>query len=354
MNNSNQSKVKTEKRKGRITSKDVVQALKDEKLGFTPQLFYFVFFVLLSLMLAYILPYSLIITVPIVIIPSWFAYNSVTSLKGIKNAEKVTFFVMYKNYFSQFFFGGYRVIIGFLKSMLAYFVSSIVGFFIFDAAVLSRSAEYQALIAQAQTATDLNALANDLMALLTGPQYSKVIFLISSISLALGSLVFIQHILKHSPKMRRNLFRKAPIPMKQFYLVDKEVRKCERKDIWGSYFSSSWFVQVIVILAMAGGITLSYFVLKEPDPFQAVTISLFIAFVLLLPLFNYISTLQTYIYFGLANKYEDKFVNMTLEFLTKFKDKIGLEESQAKELERILEEEKKNIQNSEDNNHDEK
>ena len=86
MNNTAQSKAKTKREVERLQFKDVIESLKEEKHGFSPQLFWFVLFTLLSLILAYVLPFTLILTIPFVIAPSWFAFNSVTSVKGIKNS----------------------------------------------------------------------------------------------------------------------------------------------------------------------------------------------------------------------------------------------------------------------------
>ena len=47
------------------------------------------------------------------------------------------------------------------------------------------------------------------------------------------------------------------------------------------------------------------------------------------------------LYLALRHKYEETFVNMTLEFLTKFKDKLGLEEEEAKKIEAMLHETKR-------------
>ena len=51
--------------------------------------------------------------------------------------------------------------------------------------------------------------------------------------------------------------------------------------------------------------------------------------------------MQNMLYLSLRHKYEETFVNMTLEFLTKFKDKLGIEEEEAKKIEAILNETKK-------------
>lgn len=352
MNNLEQSKKKIVRDKDRVSFKDVTQALKEEKLGFSPQLFWFALLTILSFCLAYVFSYSLILTVPLVIIPSWFAFTSVNSLKGVKNAENVTFFLMYKNYFGQLFFGGYRLLFGLLKGFIAYFIGSFIGFAIFDAAILSKNSEYQALIEKLTSPNNLTEISDEMLNFISSPQYEKPMFIIGAISLVLGAFVFIHHILKHSPKMRRNLFNRSPIPMRQFHSVDANVRKKNRKYIFSSYFATTWFIQLLVILLSVGSIVLCYFFLAELDAEKAVIITLFIIFVATLPFANYVSVVQTFIYLDLSRKYEQTFVNMTLEFLNRFKDKIGIEESDAAKIKEFLDlhQKENGEQNKEDNN----
>ena len=341
MNNTAQSKAKTKREVERLQFKDVIESLKEEKHGFSPQLFWFVLFTLLSLILAYVLPFTLILTIPFVIAPSWFAFNSVTSVKGIKNSERVTFFVMFKAYFSGLFFGGYRLIIGFLKGFATYVGTSSIAFYIFSITTLSKNDQYNAIVEKMSNPEEIENLMNEINSFLMSPEVAKPVFLITAIGGILGVLVFLQHVFKHSVKMRRNLFTISPMPMRQFNMVDRKVRKDNRKLLWASYLSSTWFIQILVLLASASGVVIGYFLLKDFDPINAVIISMFVGFVILIPFFNYISVAQNMLYLSLRHKYEDTFVNMTLEFLTKFKDKLGLDEEEAKKIESLLNETKK-------------
>lgn len=340
MSNTKQSKKETD----RTIFQTVCIETKKAKLGFSSQLFWFVFLTILSFCLAYVLPYSLIVTLPFVIIPSFFAFTSMNIIKGTKNSEGVKFFNMFRAYFSQLFFGGYRVWIGVLKSFLTYFISSVVAYIAFDVAVLSKNSEYQEILNNAMNSADVASVSNQLIDFLSKPEFTKFIFLTTSISLVLASIVFLNHLFKNSVKMRRNVFSKSPIPSRQFVLVDKQVRRKNRKFLLHTYISCAWFIQLLIVLAGAGGIVFSFFFLKELDPMHAVVISLFLMFLVTTPLLNYISTMEDVIFFNLSKQYEDTFVTMTLDFLTKFKDKIGIEEEEAKKLQEILEAQKKEME----------
>lgn len=91
-----------------------------------------------------------------------------------------------------------------------------------------------------------------------------------------------------------------------------------------------------MVLTGVGGVALSYFFLKDLDVQNAVVISLFLMFLVALPFMNYISKVQDLLYFSLAEKYEETFATLTLEFLTKYKEKIGIAEEDAKKLEEFL------------------
>lgn len=341
MSNTTQSEPKTKKVKDRLTFIEVVKALKQEKYGFSPQLFWFVFLTILSLILAYVFPFSLIATLPLVIIPSWFAFNSVTSVKGAKNSGRINFFMMFKAYFGQLFFGGYRLLLGFLKGFLTYLGTSSIAFGVYSQVALSKNAEYQAIMEKMNNPGELETILDELNHFLTSSALATPVYLITSLALLLGVFVFIQHILKHSMKLRRNLFTRTPIPMRQFHMIDRRVRKDNCKLLWSSYLASSWFIQLLVIVSGASGIVIGYFLLSDLDPFKAVIISCFVGFVLLIPLLNYISVMQNMLYLALRHKYEDTFVNMTLEFLTKYKEKLGLEEEETRKIEALLNNAKK-------------
>ena len=346
MNNTTQSEPKTKKVKDRLTFIEVVKALKEEKYGFSPQLFWFVFLTILSLILAYVFPFSLIVTLPLVIIPSWFAFNSCTFLKGVKNSQNVNFFTLFKAYFSPLFFGGYRLLLGFLKGFLFYLGISSIAFAVYSQVALSNNADYLAIMDMMNNPQELEALMNELTNFMLSPEVAKPMYFITSIAALIGVAVFIQHVLKHSLKMRRNLVTRSPIPSKQFVLIDKKVRKDNCKLLWSSYLASSWFIQLILILSAAGGVVIGYFFLTDLDPFKGAILSMFLGFVLLIPLLNYICTIQNMLYIGLRHKYDETFVTMTLEFLTKYKTKLGIEEEEAQKLENILNETKR--QNDED------
>ena len=153
--------------------------------------------------------------------------------------------------------------------------------------------------------------------------------------------------------MKRNLFVANIIPAKQYNVVERQVRKDHRKFIWGTYIRTTWFIQLLILLVPAGGIVGSYFLLKEFQPAQAVIISMFLVFVFLLPFWNYISKLQEMMFVVLLPIYESTFATLTLEFISKYRDKIGIEEEDVKKIEELLNSMNKTNEKKEENKEDE-
>ena len=320
--------------------KDVVVRLKKAKHGFSTHLLYFSLFTILSFMLAYVAPFTLILTIPFVIIPSYFAFTSVNAVKDAKNAKNVGFFTMFRNYFSMFFFGGYRLWFGLLKAFITYVVSNFVIILVYDLTIFSKSSEFQEFMDLIRNSGDVNAIdqAYDKFTnfILTNSDIQKWIYLSIAISFVLGAFIFIHHVLKHSIKMRRNLFSPNAIPTRQFNFVERKVRKDNRKFIFGTYIRTCWFIQVLIVLAGAGGVVLSFFFLKDFTPEQALVISLFLMFVVSLPFMNYISKVQDMLFFILMPVYEVTFATLTMELVNKYKDKIGIKDEDLKKIEELL------------------
>ena len=324
----------------KLTFSNVIEELKISKYFFSPQLLYFSLFVILSLLIAYVLPSSLIITVPFVIVPSYFAFSATNSIKARKSSGGVGFFTMYKAYFTTIFFGGYRLIAGFFKALGIYLLSNFTFVTILEYTVFRKIPEYQNLVNVIQESGDVasisEAVENYSNVLSSNETLQKWIFLATVVSTLIGAITFIHHVMVQSLKMRRNIFVKQLIPVKQFNFVDKRVRKDNRGFLFSSYTRTCWFIQLLMVLAGAGGVALSYFFLKDLDVQNAVVISLFLMFLVALPFMNYISKVQDLLYFTLAEKYEETFATLTLEFLTKYKEKIGIAEEDAKKIEELL------------------
>lgn len=339
---SNLKQSKNEMKKDKTTNsvfKTVFAETRKTNDGFSMELLYFSLFTIVSLIIAYLLPFSLIVTVPFVIIPSYFAFTSMRAVKFQNKEIKPSYFKLFSLYFSQLFFGGYRLLVGFLKSLLVYLLVTIILFTIFEYAVFLNIPEFKAIVDKISTTTDYTSLLNDYNSFLLNNETIKgYVFIISSVALTCASIMFIHHIGKHSVKMKRNFFIKNAAPIKLLYVVDRRVRREHFKDYFLIYFKCAWFIQLALLIAGSGGILIGYFFLRNQNVSSVSIISIFLMFLVSIPFMNYIAKLQEYIYFKYQKVYEDSFVKITLEMITKYKDKLEIEEKDLSELEKILKE----------------
>jgi hypothetical protein len=330
------------KDKNEINFSSVLLETKRDKNGMSMQLFSFVILTLLCLMLAYVFPASLVVSLPFVIIPAYFGFTATNIAKKSKGGEDVSFFRMFRVYFTQFFFGGYRLLFGALKSFAAYAGSQLVILTIFESTLFKSVPGYNAILEKVTTTTDISAVLEEFMEFMSSNELMlKYMSIATSITLLLAVFFFIQHIGKQSIKMRRNLFRQPPLPMAQINYVYKFVRKENRSYFFRTYSKTVWFYQLLIVLAGVGGVLLNFFVLKDYDGVQGVVISLALMLIVSIPFLNYIAKMQDLIYISLSNKFEETNVRVTLELLNRYKDRINISEEDAKKIQEVLEEAKK-------------
>lgn len=325
-----------------INFSTVLSEVKADRNGMSMQLFSFVIIALLCLMLAYVFPASLVITVPFVIMPAYFGFTSTNIAKKSKGGEDVSFFRMFRVYFTQLFFGGYRLLFGVLKSFAAYAGSQLVILTIFESTLFRTVPGYNAILQKVTSTTDISSVLEEFMDFMSNNEpMLKYMSIATSVSLLLAVFFFIQHIGKQSVKMRRNLFRQPPLPMAQINYVYKFVRKENRSYFFKIYLKTTWFYQLLIVLAGVGGVLINFFVLKDFDGVQGVVISLALMLIVSIPLLNYIAKMQDLLYLSISNKFEETNVRVTLELLNRYKDKINISEEDAKKIQEVLEEAKK-------------
>lgn len=330
------------KDKKEINFSNVLSEVRKDRNGMSMQLFSFVIITLLCLMLAYVLPFSLVVTIPFVIMPAYFGFTSTNIAQKTKGGENVSFFRMFRVYFTQLFFGGYRLLFGFLKSFAAYAGSLVVILTIFESTLFTTVPGYNAILQKIASTTDVNSVFEEFMDFMSSNELMlKYMSIATSFSLLLAVFFFIQHVGKQSVKMRRNLFRQPPLPVAQINYVYKFVRKENRSDLIRTYFKTAWFYQLIIVLAGAGGVLINFFLLKDYDGTQGVVISLVLMLLVSIPFLNYIAKMQDLIFISLSNKFEETNIRVTLELLNRYKDKINISEEDAKKIQEVLEETKR-------------
>lgn len=353
MKNTKQLKKQANNQVSKSVFKEAVLSTKMHKRGLSTPLCLFVLFTLLSLCLAYVSITSLIITVPLVIAPSYFAYYSTGTIDFKNKNETLSFFLLYKAYFSRLFNGSFRLIIGILKAFLVFVVVNSILFLILEATVFDAIPEYATLIENLNNGVEtfssaldkLNGIAS------TNEKFINSFFISNVASLAFATLEFIHHVAYSTIKLDFNLLRQAPVPMRGFHEVDKMVKKENRNTFFKEYFKATWFIDLLIFLAFCGAGVLEFYVLEGKITDYAFVLALAISVVLLLPFFNYLCEVFHILFARHKKAYEIDFTNLTLELLSKYQTKLGLDDKEANALKEFL---NKSVDSKDKNNKDKK
>lgn len=314
--------------------KDAWTNTKKAQRGFSNSLFWFAFFTLLSLCVAYFNSFTLIITIPFVVLPSYFAFIAISSTPKLPVGETSGFFLMFKTYFNRLFFGCFKVITGILKALAFSFLSSVVMTTIGESVIFKGDAKFESLIQSDADLSESIKLFSEYIS--QNPRYEKWLFISASVSILVGVLVFIHHIAKNTPKLDFSFYRKQPVPMREFGFIDRKVRHEHKKEFLGRLLKATWFAPLLIILSFGGSFAIEMFLLKGMNVDHVLVIGLAITLILLLPFMNYFAQVFHCIYAPLAKTYEKKFVEMTLEILTRYKEKMGISEEDAKKIEAMV------------------
>lgn len=303
------------------------------------------FFALITvgiLALGFYVPLTLVLTVPFIIIPFFFSVSAINSIASNNNAhEGIGFFIMFRAYFTQLFRGGYRVIMGLLKTLLVFLISSVVLSGILSVTVLSKDPGYIAFMEQVKTITDNNELTNALNNFInTNETFNTILIITNGVSFFLASYMFLHHFAVNSIKYNYNFAAKMPLPMQDLNLIFKLVLKKNRRDFYKQYYKSFWFLGLIFILGFAGGTVISYFFIPNVDMVQMCVIGLFTSFILLLLFIPYFLSTSELIFNNYKSAFVDTLIDLSKQSLEQMKKMQAISEDKEKEVLQIIEAQK--------------
>ena len=334
MNTTKQSKKQVNKPNLSV-SKEAWKLTRKENRGFSIPLFWFAFFTLASLCLAYVDIFTLILTLPFVICPSYFAYLAINSSRKLMPEQTAGFFVMYRTYFTRMFHGSFRVIGGVLKALALGIVSSVVVTSIGESIIFRNDPEFQKLLlSEGSTLEESMRLLEEYVN--QNPAFQNWAFIASCITVMVASLVFLRHMSKNSPKLDFCFLRPIPAPLVQFNGVDRIVRKTHKKEFGGNLFKGAWYIDLLVMLSFVGASLIEYYVLKGQNVDHVFVLGLAISLIVILPFMNYLCNLYHVIFNRLANVYNAEFVKSTLEILNKVKADVDITDEDKEKLEHAM------------------
>lgn len=298
----------------------------------------FCLFSILSLIIGFLEPITLILTVPFLVVPSYFSLSGTLIVtEAQKDHEEMSFFILFRNYFSSFFRGCYRIIIGALKALLAFSISLTIITIILCVCVLQKDPAFTDLLSQIPAMTDEEYL-RELVNFVTSNESIVFITRISTIgSLGIATLVFLHHFGVHSVKVYHNFLTLTPLPVSDlnyiYNVAYRKIRRPFRKD----YFKTFWFVHLLIVLGLAGGSVFSWFILKNASAEQCFVVGLFCSFVLVIFILPYYLYGTRFLYQKYSPEIMKTFVEESFKSIDEIKKTTEIDPEKEKQIKEFLE-----------------
>lgn len=296
-------------------------------------------FLIISMLIAFISPSLLLVTVPLIGLPFLFASHIASYYLQIN--QPVTFSAFLRYYYGFFrtqFRGSFRGIISFLKALIFYFISVLIASLVF---VIIFTNQYGSVFTD--TLKDfafsylysMDATYEDLIAIMNANDGMLLtfIFYVSAFGIPLAMLAFIYFISFSSISIyyRTNVAFAAP-PLLRMSISNTYA--AHRRNMRKDWFSLNWPLLALSFLGMAGFAILDILVIKRID--------LLPAFVMV----GGVATLVFYLPFYFTNmeviykKYEMNFregnQKAIEDVLKKIQNSIDLSEEEKRSLEQSL------------------
>ena len=247
----------------------------------------YLFILAVSLLLNILFPPTIVLTLPFVALPFTFSYMSVIcGLPISKHAPIKSLFFFYPVYFSSIFFGGFRAILGFFKSLLISVIVTAILTIILYYAFLRIQPGFAEILKEIEAAKSIKEMETAMNHFYAFEPASLTMLITTMSGTFVGSIVFIRHCLLNSEKFCLNLMTNKPLPMKalnRLYILASHNR---RKQFYKEYYGAVWYVLLWFVLTYAGAAIVSAFIFKL-DTSQSMFIGLFVSLILLFPFVPY-------------------------------------------------------------------
>lgn len=313
------------------------------------------FFALLTigvLLLGFFAPISLVLTVPFIVVPSFFSVAAINTIANNPNThESYGFFIMFRAYFSQIFRGGYKVIIGFLKSLLVFMITAIILSLLLTNLILNKDPAYVDFINKVNMMTDANQILDEVNNFMnTNNNFKVVINVVSMSSMCTGLYMFIHHFAVNSIKYNYNFVATIPLPMSDLNVIFKHVLHKTKGKFYAQYYKAFWFLGIILIGGFAAGALLPFFFAENITTAQICITGIIGSFAVLLFFLPYFLNASQQMFLTQRNLYVDVLIDLSRKSLEEMKKNQAISEEKEKEIMSVIESQK--IQNNDKDNDD--
>lgn len=310
---------------------------------------------MISLALALLSPITLFLTLPLLVFPSIFAFISVNAaLEENIPSGAMSFFLLYRTYFTVNFVGCFKLIIGFLKAILCFFIltviCSIIGtFFIqnIDPQIIDT------LISITEIEDELKFAEEFANFLNSGNSFATIVEVTSYVSFGGAYLLFVHHTMINGIKYYMNLLSRTPIFARDLNTIFGVTFKKIKKQFYKDYYKSVWLLPIVLALGFAGGICLGKFVFNL-DIALNIVIGWFGSFILILPFIPYYFDLTLIIFKKYQPTFVNTFIDLSIQTINEMKKNENIVDEKEKEILDFLEKQKAENEKKEkdEKNHD--
>ena len=294
--------------------------------------------VTLLLVLAYFFPFTLILSVPLILVPFTFALQASVSLVSCNQTEnKSPFAIFFKSfavYYSAPFFGGYRGIVGLLKALAAFAIGMSLILFPISIYVLTNNPVIKDIITSNSEVTTTylyEILMNDNL-FAYGLMYSL------GVGTLFASLIYIHHFMAHSLVVVSTLHTVKPIPMNVHKSLYKYIFPGFRRTYYREYCSGIWWLLILYLIGFAIGFALIFFIKDRAFEYNAHIIALAGAFLFVTPFSPYVFLLLDKLLVNNIVDYNNANMEATLTIMAKVKVKGQLSKEEEDEIQKSFDE----------------
>lgn len=315
-----------------------IELYKKLNRGFSISLCLFVLFTMGCLLLGYFYPDTLLLSLPFIALPSFFAFMSMNTVEHKEEYDNISFFMMFRNYFSILFFGAYRVLVAILKGILAFVVGSSLTSFVGNAILLSNNEEFRNSLIEITKIVDNEKFVEEYIQFMnTNVAMGNLVFFSSVVGLLIATYVVLHHISVNQVKPYFNWFSRSPLPAKELNFIHKNTYRKIKKSFRKDYYANLWFLIPLILIGFSLGTATCYFFILDATEIKAWMLSLFFTLLLFVPFMNYYSCVLKEITRKYAKDYMKEFIKLSYEVLEEFKKSKEFSEAKEKEIKDFLE-----------------
>lgn len=298
------------------------------------------FILLAMLLLAYFVPFTLILSLPFIIIPFTFALHvSIASINGELPYSLGFFFKNFKLYYTLSFFGVFKITKGLLKALGVFLLIYAVFGSIHLSIFLNNDPGYLELV---KTSLNINALYEYVM---NNETYLLIVDIYLAVAILGALIILIHHLVLNSLKISVNIHSKNPAPMMSLNAFHKDAMKYFNKNFYNDYFKRMPIIYVLFGCLYAGGYLINYFFISK-DNYQCITFGLIAAFIIFIFIIPYIIDMVEVILLKNFGSYLSATLKATNNFFKKVNE-TNLTEEERKQFQELEESINKSLKEDE-------